>query len=146
MRRLLVSLLQSRSGNVLVELAFVAPVLVLLLVGAIDLGRGIYTSMSLRSAARVGAEYVARTGDTANVAAVVAAAANLDPAAVTVTPTSFCECTNGESETCGSTCADGSATRQFITIEARQPFAPILPYPGLSLPSSLDGRAILRVK
>jgi len=45
---------QTRSGAALVELAFVLPVVVLLIVGAIDLGRAIGVQQTLTEAARAG--------------------------------------------------------------------------------------------
>jgi Flp pilus assembly protein TadG len=140
------NLVRDRSGNTLVELAVVAPFIIAIMLAIIDFGRGAQTSMSLRSAARVGAEYVSRTGDTEAVAGIVANAANLDTAHLAVTPLMFCECDGGVAKECGTTCPDGTGARRFISITATQPFSTLVPYPLLQSPMSLRGRAILRVQ
>ena len=140
------TLFRDRSGNILVELALLAPFIIAITLAIIDFGRGAQTSMSLRSAARVGAEYVSRTGDTAAVAGIVASAANLDTAHLSVTPLMFCECDGGVAKECGTTCPDGTGARRFISITATQPFSTLVPYPLLQSPMPLSGRAILRVQ
>ena len=146
MRALLACLRGDRSGNMLVELAFVAPFIVAVTLGVVDFGRGMYASMSLRSAARVGAEYVSRTGDANGAIAVVASAANLKPEGLVVTPVVFCECDGGSPQTCGTPCPDGTGARRFISITTRQPFSTLVPYPLVPNPMNLSGQAILRVQ
>jgi Flp pilus assembly protein TadG len=146
MRALLARLRRDRSGNMLVELAFVAPFLVAVTLGLVDFGRGTYASMSLRSAARVGAEYVSRTNDPDGAVAVVASAANIKPDGLVVTPVVFCECSSGTAQTCGTACPDGTGARRYIAITAAQPFSTLIPYPLVSNPMTLSGRAILRVQ
>ena len=143
---LLIRLRGDRAGNTLVELALVTPFIVAITLGIIDFGRGAQTSMSLRSAARVGAEYVSRTGDTEAVARIVANAANLDSDTLVVTPQMFCECDSGVTKACGTYCPDGTAVRRFISVTATQPFSTLVPYPLLQSPTPLSGRAILRVQ
>lgn len=145
MKTLLSRLRRDRSGNALVELAIVTPFIVAITIGVIDFGRGAQTSMSLRSAARVGAEYVSRTGDLGKVSAVVAEAANLDTASLVVTPVMFCECDSGGA-TCGTYCPDGTTARRFISITTTQAFSTLVPYPLVTNPMHLSGRAILRVQ
>jgi Flp pilus assembly protein TadG len=144
--RALRRLRRDETGNVLLELALVTPVLVALLIGIVDFGRGAYTSMSLRSAARAGAEYVSRTGDTSDLTTVVAEAANLQSTGLSVVPTTFCECDAGAPATCGGLCSDGTSVRQFIAVDVQKAYTPMLPYPGVPSPVTLSGRAILRVR
>lgn len=49
----------SKKGQNLIEFTLVAPILLLLLFGIIDLGRAFYANMMLENAARVAARYVA---------------------------------------------------------------------------------------
>jgi Flp pilus assembly protein TadG len=146
MRVLLSRLCCDRSGNTLVELAVVAPFIVAITLGIIDFGRGAHASMSLRSAARVGAEYVSRTGDLDKVPTIVADAANLDSATLVVTSNMFCECDGGVAKTCGTYCPDGTIARRFISITAAQSFSTLVPYPMVPHPMHLSGRAVLRVQ
>jgi Flp pilus assembly protein TadG len=146
MRRLLRRLGGDKSGNTLIELALVTPFIVAITIAVVDFGRGAQASMSLRSAARVGAEYVSRTGDLTKVNTVVAEAANLDPASLVVTSNMFCECDGGAAATCGTYCPDGTIARRFVSITAEQTFATLVPYPTIPSPMHLSGRAILRVQ
>jgi hypothetical protein len=146
MRTLAKRLCRNRSGNMLLELALVSPIIVAVMIGMIDFGRGAQTSMSLRSAARAGAEYVSRTGDLEKVEVIVAEAANLETATLVVAPIMFCECDGGVGATCGSYCPDGTFARRFISVTAEQPFLTLVPYPMVPRPIQLSGRAILRVQ
>lgn len=144
MRPFLARLWQDRSGNPLIELGLVAPFLVALILGLIDFGRGTYANMSLASAARAGAEFVSRTGSTDGLTEVVASAANLKEDDLSVTPLLFCECLQGQVQACTTYCAGGN--RQFVSVEVKQPFSTLVPYPLISNPMTLSGRAVLRVK
>src|SRR5918996_4598444 len=53
----------SRRGQALVEFALVLPILMLLVVLAIDFGRVFFTSVSLNNASRVAANYAAANPD-----------------------------------------------------------------------------------
>ena len=149
MRALLSRLCRDRSGNNMIELALVAPFIIAITLGVIDFGRGAHASMSLRSAARVGAEYVSRTGDLDKVTTVVTAAAKLQPSSLVVTSNMFCECEGAggtSSATCGTYCKDGTIARRFISITTEQNFSTLFPYPFVDNPLHLSGRAILRVQ
>ena len=70
--------LRRQAGQALVELAFVVPVLVLLVIGVIEIGRYAYISILVGNAARAGAAYGARNLKTANDTTGIATAANND--------------------------------------------------------------------
>lgn len=79
----------SDAGVALVEFALVAPVLILLLVGILDVARGVNAYITLSNAAREGAHYAALhpTADpSAITAAVRARVVPLDAAAASVQP------------------------------------------------------------
>jgi len=63
--------LRNNSGSALVELALTAPVLMLMIVGAVELGRIAYCAIEVQSAARAGAAYgaenVAFAGQTSTI-------------------------------------------------------------------------------
>ena len=69
--------LQGERGTALVELAVVMPLVVLLLVGAIDFARVFYTALAVTQAARAGAEYGVLTGASSTDASALAAAITL---------------------------------------------------------------------
>ncbi len=65
-------------GQSLVELAFVVPLLLLLLVGIIEIGRFAFYSILVSNAARAGAQYGAQSLASASDTVGIAAAANRD--------------------------------------------------------------------
>jgi hypothetical protein len=83
--------------------------------------------------------------DSAGIAAVVAASTRLDPASLTISATSTCECPGGGSVGCGESCGPHVLVHRFIAVRVTQPFTTILPYPGFMRPRELTGTAVLRV-
>ena len=69
-----VSTLRSERGAAAVELALVLPILILLLFGIVELGRGYNAKITLTHAAREGARALAVGGDAADVVARVESA------------------------------------------------------------------------
>lgn len=66
----------TESGQSLVELALVLPVLLLIVLGVADLGRAFYYSTAIANAARAGAVYAALNPSTATAASVASKVCN----------------------------------------------------------------------
>lgn len=132
-------------GNVAVELALVLPVLLVILAGLSDLGRGVLASNKLSSAVRAGLDYAqAYPDDGAGIQAVVTAAAAGE--AVIVTATSACECANGVAGDCSTQCSDGTMPGTYMRIAATQNFSPIFPALEFALGPTLSASASVRTK
>jgi Flp pilus assembly protein TadG len=134
-----IDLLRNEHGSSLVELAFTLPLLLLLLMGAVDFGRAFYMAVEVVGAAHAGAEYGAQNPtDTAGMK--IAAqddAPNVASLSVT-TPTYGCECSDGTqySASCTSqptTCAYNVV--YLVKVTASATYTPMVPWPGV--PSSL---------
>lgn len=127
---------RSQSGGAALELAFVAPLLLLLLIGVADFGRAFYTSVTVSNAARAGAEYGAQgpqtSGDTVGMKN-FAQGDGQEAGTMTIGARRYCEC-GGAAHAC-TACADGSAPDVFVEVTATKSFSMLLRYPGL--PSSL---------
>jgi hypothetical protein len=142
----LVRLARCRAGTATIETAAMLPLFAVLLAGLFDFGTGVMNAMALSAAARAGAQYaLSQPTDTAGIAAVVAAATRLDPASLTITATSTCECPGGGSVGCGGSCGPRTLVHRFVSVRVTQPFTSILPYPGFMRPAHLSGTAVLRV-
>jgi Flp pilus assembly protein TadG len=137
-------ILRNESGQSLVETAFVAPILVLLLVGAIDFGRFAYDGILVANGARAGVQYATQTGTTAENATAVQSAAttDVDSIALTATPTVSYECAKGTSTPTAVVCTEAQSAAGYHTITLvavavvpTTAFAPWIAYPGL--PSSI---------
>ena len=120
-KRLLSGLFSAgETGSALVETALTFPVLIMMLLGAVELGEVAYASIETSNAARAGAQYAAVGGgynDTAGVTAAAQADAydtyTPQPTSFTVTmPTPACACSDGLG-TCSVSGAVGSSPGVF---------------------------------
>jgi Flp pilus assembly protein TadG len=113
-------------GIAATEFALVAPILVVLALGAIDVGNAISENFDLKAAARIGAEYaVANSSDTDGIKLAVINA-NSTSASASVTSTVFCECSYQSAITCGETCeGDDPTPRKFVTVTVTDNYSPL---------------------
>lgn len=147
----------SHSGQALVELAFLLPMLVLLAVGIIEIGRYAYIGILVGNAARAGSAYGAQSlpqsVDTTGIASAAkfdfagAAAGNtskngLTPGSLTVTSAVSCGCDNAGTVNgvgCNAVGAGTCATGHWVvtlTVTASGTFTGLFNYPGI--PSSIS--------
>jgi Flp pilus assembly protein TadG len=141
--------MSAQGGSVTAELALYLPVAILLFAGLFEFGSGIFGALRLESAARAGAQYaMADPNNTANIQDAVRRAIGADATGVTVTATTFCECPGNSAQVdCSTaTCSGGQAVRTYVSIDATQPFAPLLTVPGLAPVNQLSGHAVIRVR
>jgi Flp pilus assembly protein TadG len=143
-----INLLSSEYGSSLVELAFTLPLLMLLLMGAVDFGRAFYMAVEVVGAAHAGAEYGAQNPtDTAGMkTAAQDDAPNVSSLSVP-TPTYGCECSDGTqySASCASqptTCTNNVV--YLVKVTASATYAPIVPWPGVPPSLTLTKTAEMR--
>ena len=163
--------LRKDSGSALVELALTVPMLMLMMIGAAELGRMAYYAIEVQNAARGAVAYGSEAGDTSGM---TAAAQNEAPnmGNLTVTATHSCVCetitissgaASDGSQQSGGACAGtgasitcNSATTgqfnqivQYVNATTTATVSTIFNYPllGLGIPSSytLSGYAKMRV-
>lgn len=134
---------QGQRGVALVEFAIAIPLLMLLLLGAAELGRYAYFSIIVANAARAGAQYGSQNGTTALDSTGIQAAAQNDGtngiSALTVSTSPTCWCWNGtaySSTACSLPlhCVSGHAV-EFISVTVSGTAHSIMKYP--LLPSTL---------
>jgi Flp pilus assembly protein TadG len=140
-------------GVALLEFAIVLPFVLLLLLGAIEVGRFAYFGIITANAARAGAQYGAQNLQTALDSTGIASAAHSDAvnafSALTVTSATSCACWNGTSYTALTsatplTCASGNAV-EFVTVTASGTANALLNYRFLPSVLSTSATAKLRV-
>ena len=136
-------------GLAAIELAWVAPVLVLLMTGGWDLGNVIYQAERLTNAARAGAQYGLATNNNTDYTGMVQAARNdaNDPnSALNVTANQVCTCPGGTptAAACGGTCANGASQLAYVQVTAKENYSTMFTYPFVSNPVSLTGTVMLR--
>jgi Flp pilus assembly protein TadG len=146
--------MKSEAGTALVELAIAAPLLLLLLLGAVGMATVIYDSIAVENAAMAGVQYGAKTtitaADTTGIQNAAAAAA--PSLSLTTTPSTSCICSDGASSACQPTdCPNGASIETILTVSTQVTVTPSVYFPGLrnisSLPKSytLHGQAIQKV-
>jgi Flp pilus assembly protein TadG len=136
-----------RRGVAAVEFALIAPVLLLLAAGLIDGSRFIVQTMQVKAAAQAGADYARAHGwDAAGIAGAVTAATSIAVSASPApTQTPACIANGNLVAPPGATCAAGGTPGNFVTIAAQAPFAPIMPWPGFSRPTTVSAHAFVRL-
>jgi len=137
----------------MVEFALVAPMLIMLLVGLIEVGRFAYFAILAANAARAGVQYGAQNlqtaVDTTGITnAVVADGQNLPnwTAAGGVVVHYLCSVNGGTPANC-VTGANGPApnTVYYVSVQVTGTFKSLLNYPGLPASLPVSGNAIMRV-
>jgi Flp pilus assembly protein TadG len=116
-----------RRGNLLIEFALTLPILFLLLVGLLDLGRFSLQKSALLQGAREGAQYglIAPT-DSGNINSTAQNATG--QTGVTATNSVFCECSSapGTTVSCASTCSGSAILKKYITVTTTASFSSVL--------------------
>jgi Flp pilus assembly protein TadG len=135
--------LAAEGGQSLLELALVLPMLLVLLVGTIEVGRFAYYSILVANAARAGAQYGAQGLLTAADNAGMLNAAQNDGqniAGLTVTAVQRCGCTGaGLSGTCpvAPPCTLPNHSLVYVEVTATGKFSSLLNYSGIPIPPSI---------
>lgn len=138
------------AGSAAIEFAIIAPVLLLLLVGVVELGFGVHQAMQVQDAAEAGALYAGRHGwDQAGIAGAVVSATGASDITADPAPVQFCGCptSSGIAEVnCSATCSDGNSAETYVRVSAAIPHVPILFGLLVPLPAVLTGEAVVRIK
>jgi Flp pilus assembly protein TadG len=136
---------QSR-GQAAVEVALIAPVLVVLLMIVGEFLRIYYTTIELNNAARAGVQYgINSPANAANLQGMQQAALTDggDIAGMTATASEYCECSDGSAVSCGTAnaCAD---ERVYVEVDTSATFYTLTDWPGIPRSIALSGKAIMR--
>lgn len=135
-------------GNAIVEFAFVLPVLIILIGGIVDVGRYTYYSILISNAARAGAAYGAQTEITANdskgIASAVAADAGNASSLVSASPAPTFSCQDSSFKSVA--CTSAANTYEYVIVNARGTFKPLIKYPGLPGALTIQSTANMRVQ
>lgn len=161
--------IRNNRGSALVELALTLPLLSLIMIGGIELGRVAYFAIELTNAARAGAALGAQNPAEPGYTSAIEDAAQADAPDITLTwntaPAVACTCeTIYDSSTqaptyspskpgsCAAvtTCASVSSTQfsqvvEYIVVQPQATVKTIFKYPGIPTSFTLNGSAQLRV-
>jgi Flp pilus assembly protein TadG len=140
---------EREEGSAILELALVLPLLLLLLAGAVDLGRAYFAAIEVQSAAQAGALYGSQyPTDTAGmVNAAMQNAQDITSILQTPSATYGCECYDGTPIACGDTsdsCPNTGNLVYYVTVTTAANYKPLLPWPGIPSSIVLTGKATMR--
>lgn len=144
---------KAKDGAALVELAAVIPVLLLVLFGAIDLGRAYYVGLEVANAAHAGAEYGSQNpGNTAGIAAAALQSAPDLPNLTVNAPIWGCECSDGSSysancsasPSCTANSTRGGNVVHRVQVTASASYKPLVPWPVVPSSVTLTNTATIR--
>jgi Flp pilus assembly protein TadG len=140
-------MLQREEGSSLIELALILPMLLLLLVGAVDFGRGYFMSIEVASASEAGALYGAQNSSDITGMQAAATLDGADVPGLTAGATQGCECADGSGSTpqCSSTPICTGNVVGYVEVTTQSTYKTLLGYPGLPSRIPLSGRTRLRV-
>jgi Flp pilus assembly protein TadG len=160
------ALTRSQSGQALIELAFIAPLLMTLALGVIEVGRFAYIAILIGNAAHAGAKYGAQghqqSGDTAGIqnAAQYDFSGALDDktntnglvgSKLTVTSFTTCGCDAAGTVTTfacsvgADVCAPGSHWVVVVSVTANGDFDALFKYPGIPTHLNISRTALMPV-
>ncbi len=123
------------------------PLMLLILVGAVDVGQAFYVSIEVGSAAEAGTAYgVSNFIDTAGMQKAAALDAS-DVPSMTAVATWGCECSDGTgaSTACLSAPTCGANLVQYVDVSTSVDFKPVLNYPMIPTLLTLKGHSRMRV-
>ncbi|HYL27354.1 MAG TPA: TadE/TadG family type IV pilus assembly protein [Candidatus Nitrosotalea sp.] len=139
---------RAQDGSSLVEFAILAPILALLFVGMVDIGRGAYYGILAANAARAGAQYGAINTTTANDVAGMQTAAKQDAPNLswTVNATPLCSVNGGTPAVC-NTSGSGPLTNTiyYVKVQVTASFPTLIKYPGIPSQIPVSGSEEMRV-
>ena len=134
-------------GSSIIELAFMMPFLLLLVIGVADFARGFYMGIEVQNAARAGAQYgLTNSSDTSGMQT---AATNDAPdvSGLTATATYGCICSNGTgaSASCNTppTCPANTQQINYVTVNTSATYTTFFPWPHIPSSFPLTGQATL---
>lgn len=116
-----------RQGNLMIEFALALPLLFLLLVGLLDLGRFSLQKSAMLQGAREGAQYgIIAPTDSTNINATAQNATGRTD--VTASNSVFCECSSapGTTVSCSSTCSGSAVLKKYVTVTTIASFSSVL--------------------
>ncbi|MFZ2466850.1 TadE/TadG family type IV pilus assembly protein [Parvibaculum sedimenti] len=138
------------AGTAAIEFGLLAPVLLILLAGLVEVGFSIRESMMVHEAVEAGASYATQYGwDSTGISNAITGATAETGITATPSPQTFCGCPTATGVTttlCTATCTGGGSPGQYVRVDATIPHTTILSYLGLPIPATLTAHAIVRIQ
>ncbi len=148
---------RAERGQTLLEFALMAPFLLLLLTGVVELGRAIFYTVEVNNAATAGVEYGAQSEISAQdyTGMQNAAANDAHFPGMTATPLNGCTCDNGAGTSCSYPIPAGACMNfscpmgqvvECVQVTTQANIVPLFHFPGLPTSYQANGVAVMRVR
>jgi Flp pilus assembly protein TadG len=140
---------KNETGQALIETYLALPILLLILVGAVEIARVGYASIEVMNAASAGVKFAAESPANETDTAGIQLAAGNDAANISLDPvgvTSACVCSDSTGSACSPTggCT-GSSPETILTVTTQTHFNPGFHLPGFPTTFVLSGSAVQKV-
>jgi len=135
-------------GGALVELAMVAPVVMLLTVAVIDIGRFTYYNILATNASRAGVQYGMQNSATAaDTTGMQNAAMNeaQNSAYLSATASKFCTCADGTASTCAPTDCSSNHQLYYVKVIVSGTISALLRYPVIGQSVTTTRTAVMQI-
>jgi Flp pilus assembly protein TadG len=141
-----------RKGTAAVEFALLAPILMTLLAGVVEIGMAAYQAMQVQAAVEAGALYAAKYG-ASNLSGITQAVLNATgTAGITASPAPlvFCGCPSAtgvvsQNSNCTTVCSDGTAPGEYVKVSAVIAHQTLMPFLNLPIPTTITASSTVRV-
>ena len=147
---------RSETGTMAVEFGFIAPVVIGLLLGVVEISQAISSQLQVQAAARVGSNFgLAKPPVQGNVQPVIDSvraalpaewidSANAEKAVVAATI--LCECEVSGPAQCGAPCGAGERSQTYLRVDVTKPYTPMLQIRYLPLSFTLRDTSLVRLQ
>jgi Flp pilus assembly protein TadG len=140
-------LVADRRGNVSVELALLAPILLLILLGVVEYGRAYTEQLSLSRIARAQLQYAVENLGASSVLDEIGELSTAMPNGDTVTYTAVTSCTClGAATGCQTLCDGTSLPEMQVQVSATRGLTPLVFFPGHSGLLTLTATTVMRAR
>ena len=140
---------RSFGGQTVLELALMLPLMLLLLVGLIEIGRFAYFDILVSNAARAGAQYGAQSLiQAADKTGIETAAQSDGRNTMTITPAQMCGCTAATLAICPPGGGGGGGCGRplvYVQVTATETYSSLFNYPGIPTSMTLTSTSTMRV-
>lgn len=125
---------RAEGGLGAIEFGFIAPVLLMMLLGIVDFGMAFWEQMQITNAADAGAHWGATNAYSAtSIQTVARSATNLSGLSASASNPCGCPTSTGVSiYSCSATCPDGSAPQSYVVVNTKMCYSTFFTWPGLS--------------
>lgn len=147
---------KSRDGVIAVEFGLIAPIILALVLGVVEVSRAIENYLSIQTATRAGTHFALSKppvqGDMSRIVSSVRAAlppdwvSAADGSAPKITASMVCECDVTGPAACGAPCGVGEKQQTYIKVEVQKIYTPLVSFRYFSPSYQLKTASVVRLK